>query len=79
MSTHTRDMFGREQEPPGPRRSPLERVELASLQRIRNRDQRFFLRMYLRSNMPIDQEEAQRRCAAHGIDYPTAYKEARLT
>lgn len=52
-------------------------VELPSLARIRDADQRFFLRMYLRSNQDSDQEEAKRRCEKWGVDYEQARDEAR--
>lgn len=51
--------------------------DLPSLRTIRDPDQRFFLRMYLRSNMDSDQEIAKARCEAYGIDYQTARQEAR--
>lgn len=60
-----------------PTRPP--RVELPSLATIRDADQRFFLRMYLRSNMDRDQDIARARCEAAGIDYQTARAEARRT
>lgn len=58
-----------------PTRPP--RIELPSLRSIRDADQRFFLRMYLRSNMDKDQDIARARCEAAGIDYQTARAEVR--
>lgn len=45
------------------------------LDTIRNTDQRFFTRMYLRSNMDADQDIARARCELYGIDYAAAYQE----
>jgi hypothetical protein len=36
-------------------------------------------RLYLRSNMPADQERAKQLCIEYGIDYEAAYKEVRIT
>lgn len=58
---------------------PLPRVELPALATIHDADERFYLRMYLRSNMARDQDEARKRCAEAGIDYEQARQEARLT
>jgi hypothetical protein len=55
------------------------RIELPSLRGIAGADQRFFLRMYLRSNIAKDQDIARARCEAAGIDYDTARQEARAT
>ena len=54
----------------------IPRVELPSLQRIPDADQRLYLRMYLRSLVDKDQDEARARCAKWGIDYKTAREEA---
>jgi hypothetical protein len=56
---------------------PVPRPELPSLQRIADRDERLYLRFYLRSNIETDQEIARARCARYGIDYETARAEAR--
>lgn len=53
------------------------RPELQSLARIRNADERLYLRMYLRSNIDSDQDIARARCERWGIDYRTARDEAR--
>jgi hypothetical protein len=55
------------------------RIELPSLAGIRDRDLRFFLRMYLRSNLDKDQDVAKARCEAAGVSYETARDEARRT
>jgi hypothetical protein len=58
-------------------KEPLPRIELPALASIRDADQRFFLRMYLRSNIEKDQDEARKRCEAAGVDYQAARDEAR--
>lgn len=58
---------------------PVPRLELPSLQSIRFSDERLFLRMYLRSNLERDQDEAKARCLTYGIDYETARQEAKGT
>ena len=58
---------------------PLPRVELPALATMRDADERFYLRMYLRSNMERDQDEARKRCAAWALDYEQARHEAALT
>jgi hypothetical protein len=63
--------------PGAPTRLP--RIELPSLRSIRDADQRFFLRMYLRSNIDRDQDIARARCEQYGVDYQTARAEARAT
>lgn len=55
---------------------PVPRPELEALQGIEDRDQRLFLRMYLRSNIERDQDEAKKRCDLYGIDYQKARAEA---
>jgi hypothetical protein len=57
--------------------APVERAELPSLRRIRDRDERFYLSRYLRSNIDSDQDEARARCEKYGIEYETARNEAR--
>lgn len=44
---------------------------------VRDKAQRFYLRMYLRSNMESDQDIAKERCAKFGIDYTAAYQAVR--
>ncbi len=58
---------------------PVPRPELPSLQGIADKDERLFLRMYLRSNMDADQDIAKARCEKHGIDYQAAKAEAQLS
>lgn len=55
------------------------RPELAALAHIADSDARFYLRNYLRSNMPADQDIARARCQHYGVDYETARAEARMT
>lgn len=49
------------------------------LDSIRDHNQRFFLRMYLRSNMDADQEIAKARCEFYKIDYAAARQWAQYT
>lgn len=46
--------------------------EPTPLDSIKDRNQRFFLRMYLRSNMDADQDIAKQRCEHYKIDYAAA-------
>lgn len=57
----------------------LLRIELPSLQGIRDSDQRFYLTMYLRGAQESDQDEARKRCEAWGIDYRQAKTDADRT
>jgi hypothetical protein len=57
----------------------IPRIELPSLRGIPDADQRFYLRMYLRSNIEKDQDEARKRCEAAGVDYQAARDEASKT
>ena len=54
----------------------IPRTELPALARVRDADQRLFLRMYLRSNQEKDREIARARCQAWGVDYARAREEA---
>lgn len=53
------------------------RPELSCLQHIRVADERLYLRFYLRSNQPQDQDIARARCVEYGVDYAAAIAEAR--
>lgn len=55
----------------------IPRIELPCLRGIRDRDERFFLSRYLRSNVERDLDIARERCARYGIDFETARDEAR--
>jgi hypothetical protein len=52
------------------------RIELPALAAIRDAEERFYLTMYLRSNIQKDQDEAMRRCEQLGVDYISARIEA---
>jgi hypothetical protein len=74
MTTQDR-MFDAPAEHPAEAQRPITPSTLLDV--IANKDQRFFLRTYLRSNIEADQETARARCAQYHIDYAAAYRAVR--